>query len=44
MADTTLTKLNIAGMHCSSCALLIKKSLESVPGVKEAEVNYATKT
>ncbi|MCX6726304.1 MAG: cation-translocating P-type ATPase, partial [Candidatus Shapirobacteria bacterium] len=40
---TTLTKLNISGMHCASCALLIKKSLESVPGVQEASVNYATK-
>jgi Cu+-exporting ATPase len=40
---STLTKLNISGMHCASCALLIKKSLESVPGVTGAEVNYATK-
>ncbi len=30
-------------MHCASCALLIKKSLESTPGVLEANVNYATK-
>lgn len=43
MADTTLTKLNISGMHCASCALLIKRSLESVPGVIGAQVNYATK-
>lgn len=43
MADSTITKLNISGMHCASCALLIKKSLEAVPGVKEADVNYATK-
>jgi len=43
MSDSTITKLNISGMHCASCALLIKRSLESVPGVKEAEVNYATK-
>ncbi len=29
-------------MHCASCALLIKKSLESTSGVLEANVNYAT--
>jgi Cu+-exporting ATPase len=41
--ESQITKLNISGMHCASCALLIKKSLESVPGVSEAQVNYATK-
>ncbi len=30
-------------MHCASCALLIKKSLQTVPGVEDASVNYATK-
>lgn len=34
--------LNIAGMHCASCALLIKKSLESTKGVESASVNYAS--
>lgn len=34
--------LNIAGMHCASCALLIKKSLESTKGVETASVNYAS--
>ncbi|MFA5026220.1 MAG: cation transporter, partial [Candidatus Shapirobacteria bacterium] len=34
--------LNIAGMHCASCALLIKKSLESTKGVEIASVNYAS--
>lgn len=29
-------------MHCSSCANLIEKSLMKVPGVMEANVNYAT--
>jgi len=43
MTDTKIEKLNISGMHCASCALLIKKSLETVPGVEEASVNYATK-
>jgi P-type Cu+ transporter len=43
MSNTVVTKLNISGMHCASCALLIKRSLESVLGVTEAQVNYATK-
>lgn len=30
-------------MHCASCALLIKKSIQTVPGVEEVSVNYATK-
>jgi Cu+-exporting ATPase len=29
-------------MHCASCANVITKSLKKVPGVKEANVNYAT--
>ena len=44
MTDTTVTKLNIAGMHCASCALLIQKSLEDVKGVEFASVNYAAKS
>jgi Cu+-exporting ATPase len=34
--------LEIEGMHCSSCANLIEKSLMKAPGVLEANVNYAT--
>ncbi len=32
--------LIVSGMHCSSCALLIEKSLKKVAGVKEANVNF----
>lgn len=32
---------HISGMHCASCALTVGKSLEKVPGVKSAHVNYA---
>ena len=32
----------IDGMHCASCAVLITKSLEKIPGVKTANVNYGT--
>lgn len=33
---------SIAGMHCASCAVTIERSLKSSPGVKEANVNFAT--
>jgi len=33
--------LSLSGMHCSSCALIIEKSLNKVPGIKEAHVNFA---
>jgi Cu+-exporting ATPase len=34
-------QLSLSGMHCSSCALLIERALKKVPGVKEANVNFA---
>jgi len=40
--STALTKLDISGMHCASCSLLIKKSLESQKGIIDASVNYST--
>lgn len=33
--------LSLYGMHCSSCAGLIERSLKKVPGVKQASVNFA---
>ncbi|MEK6902565.1 MAG: cation transporter, partial [archaeon] len=35
-------ELAIDGMHCASCAVLISRSLEKVPGVSVANVNYGT--
>lgn len=34
--------LNIIGMHCSSCASLIERSVKKVKGVSEINVNYAS--
>ena len=31
----------IAGMHCASCAVLIRKSISKLPGVVAANVNFA---
>lgn len=36
------TKLAISGMHCSSCATIISRELEKVPGVSDATVNFAS--
>jgi Cu+-exporting ATPase len=33
--------LALYGMHCSSCASLIERSLQKVPGVSKAHVNFA---
>lgn len=33
--------LSIEGMHCSSCATLIERGLRRVPGVTQANVNFA---
>ncbi|MDP3057597.1 MAG: heavy metal translocating P-type ATPase [bacterium] len=35
------TSLVVGGMHCASCANIIERSLQKVPGVKEANVNFA---
>lgn len=34
-------QISLSGMHCSSCASLIERSLKKVPGVQEATVNFA---
>lgn len=34
-------KLNIYGMHCTSCAMNIDGGLEDTEGVKESKTNYA---
>ncbi|PIY69151.1 heavy metal translocating P-type ATPase, partial [Candidatus Roizmanbacteria bacterium CG_4_10_14_0_8_um_filter_39_9] len=33
--------LSLSGMHCTSCALIIEKSLKKIPGVKDANVNFS---
>lgn len=36
-------EISIEGMHCGSCAILISKALTKTPGVRAANVNYASK-
>ncbi len=38
---STRSQLQISGMHCASCALLIERQLKKVSGVENANVNYA---
>ena len=33
--------LSLSGMHCASCAAIIERSLRKVPGVRQANVNFA---
>lgn len=33
--------LSLFGMHCSSCAHIIERSLKKVPGIKQANVNFS---
>jgi Cu+-exporting ATPase len=39
---TTAVTLPLSGMSCAACARTIERTLQSVPGVEAAGVNYAT--
>lgn len=41
MSKMVKKKLEINGMHCSSCAINIDFDLEDLEGVKSANTNYA---
>ena len=34
--------IHITGMTCTTCARTIKKGLSKTPGVKQADVNFAS--
>ncbi len=42
MIEIKKQQLDIAGMHCASCALTIEKRLKKTPGVVSADVNLTT--
>ncbi|HNS65860.1 MAG TPA: cation transporter, partial [Candidatus Woesebacteria bacterium] len=44
MPAKSTQKFNITGMHCASCANIIKRTLDKIEGVKASEVNYGTET
>lgn len=37
-------RFSVQGMHCASCAFIIRDSLKKTPGVAKVEVNYASET
>ncbi len=39
---TTKETVSIQGMHCATCAVNIEGALKNLPGVRSANVNYAT--
>jgi copper chaperone CopZ len=42
--DEVKTELNIEGMHCDSCAVDIKETLEDTAGVRQVDVTFKRKT
>ena len=42
MNNSQVALLNLTGMHCTSCAGLIERSVKKVPGVTEVNVNFAS--
>ena len=40
-ASAGRVNLSLTGMHCASCAGLIERAVKKVPGVKQANVNFA---
>ena len=40
VARDQLAVIRIEGMHCHKCELSIQKSLQSLPGVHEVEVDF----
>jgi mercuric ion binding protein len=42
-AERTLT-LAVQNMYCDACPLIVRKSLEAVPGVTKAAVSFKDKT
>lgn len=41
MAETTI-RLKTTGMHCGSCAMMVKMTLEDLPGVSAAASEYGS--
>lgn len=39
-ADTQILSFNVSGMDCAACTVVIKQSVEKVPGVLSAEIDF----
>ena len=42
VSNSKVDILEVSGMHCSSCAGLIERSVKKVKGVNEVNVNFAS--
>lgn len=42
--ETQTVTLDVKNMYCDLCPVTVRKSLERVPGVAEAKVDFAQKT
>ena len=40
--DANNASIKIKGMTCAACAARLQKAVEKMPGVQEANVNFAT--
>ncbi|AKM82621.1 TPA: copper-translocating P-type ATPase [Candidatus Berkelbacteria bacterium] len=40
MSNDKKIQINLSGMHCASCALIIEKEINKLPGIKQANVNF----
>lgn len=43
-ADSRTVKLSVPSMNCAMCPITVRKALEKVDGVKQADVDYKTKS
>lgn len=43
-SESHSVKFDVKGMHCASCANIIKRKLEKLPGVTAATINFASET
>ena len=43
-ADTRTVKLSVPSMNCAMCPITVRKALEMIDGVKQADVDYKTKS
>lgn len=44
LADTRTVKLSVPSMNCAMCPITVRKALDKVDGVKQADVDYKTKS
>ena len=43
-ADVRTVKLSVPSMNCAMCPITVRKALEKVEGVTQADVDYETKS